>query len=323
MTNKENAGLAARPLPTSGHVRLTDRCLVAVSGDNADRFLQGQFSQHIDEVTSSHAPRAAACNPKGRTYCLTRMARTDDAVLMELPVALCERTLNHLRKYLMLFRNTTMAPLASGAIWGLVGDRIARHLAGDAVQKLTRPGDAVSVEHGLLIRSESYAADVPRYQLWQTGGGGLDVADEPEISLADWQAGDLAAGVPVMNETSWEAFVPQMLNWQHLGGLHFNKGCYTGQEVIARMHFLGQLKKSLFRFRAPAPVEIGASVMSGDRLVGDVLNQVTFTDGTAEILAVVRHDAGTQSLNVDGHALEPLPLPYAVPEQQSPEPTDT
>jgi folate-binding protein YgfZ len=133
----------------------------------------------------------------------------------------------------------------------------------------------------------------------------------------------------MLSTATSESYVPQMLNWQHLGGMHFKKGCYTGQEVIARMHFLGQLKKSLFRFRAaatnciPAP---GTSIMAGERSVGEVVNAVGFSDGSCELLAVIRHDAANDALTADGlpeTLLEQQPLPYTVSERENTEPKDT
>jgi folate-binding Fe-S cluster repair protein YgfZ len=120
-----------------------------------------------------------------------------------------------------------------------------------------------------------------------------------------------------------------MLNWQHVGGVHFKKGCYTGQEVIARMHFLGQLKKSLFRFRLEQAEDLpvpGSALLAGERSVGEVVNSVKYHDGSAELLAVVRHDAAENTLHPDGlpgGVLVPMPLPYSVPEREKSAQSDT
>ncbi|MCG7201116.1 folate-binding protein [Marinobacter pelagius] len=304
------------PLPDRGYARLTDRILVRVSGPGTDKFLQGQFSQHLDEVTNNRALRAAASNPKGRAYCLTRLARDGDSVVLDLPAALADQILAQLRKYLMLFRGTTMAPLEDGLIWGLLGRETASAIAGRDISGLESAGDTLGVDSGLLIRVESDDRGTERYEFWQTSGEQPEFGDAPELSLADWHATEIAAGIPALDEANWETFVPQMLNLQHLGGIHFKKGCYTGQEVIARMHFLGQLKKSLFRFRSAGSIAPGADIKMGERTVGSVVNQVAFEDGSVELLAVVRHDAAAQPLSADGNALTALPLPYAVPERE-------
>ncbi|MBW4935776.1 CAF17-like 4Fe-4S cluster assembly/insertion protein YgfZ [Marinobacter sp. F4206] len=319
---------AASPLPETGWAKLGNRVLVRISGPGTDKFLQGQFSQNLDEVVAGYSPRAAAATPKGRAYCLTRVVRDGDDIVMDLDSALAESTLGQLRKYLMLFRGTSADPVTDGCIFGLFGDSDAQRLAGQALSELKKPGDSLALDSGYLIRVEPTAEGLSRFELWHTAGKAPALDASEERSLADWQASEIAAGIAALTAQTLEAFVPQMLNWQHVGGIHFKKGCYTGQEVIARMHFLGQLKKSLYRFQldtADAP-EPGRSILAGDRSVGSVVNSVPLKNGTCELLAVVRHDAADADLTVDGLAgqtLTPLPLPYAVPEREKSPQTDT
>ncbi|WP_417517173.1 YgfZ/GcvT domain-containing protein [Marinobacter sp.] len=287
------------------------------------------MSQSLDDVKTGKSPRAAGATPKGRAYCLTRLVRDGDDVLMDLPAELSEAVITHLRKYMMLFRGTTMTVQADGQIIGLLGDEAASSLAGEEMNNLMSPGDTLTLDSGFLIRTENTAEGLPRFELWQPFAGDLKLDSIPEKTLADWQASEIAAGVPMLNTTTSESYVPQMLNWQHLGGVHFKKGCYTGQEVIARMHFLGQLKKSLFRFHManasalPAP---GALIMAGERSVGEVVNAVGFSDGSCQLLAVVRHDAAHGQLVVEGHpdaSLQMQPLPYSVTEREDGATNDT
>lgn len=317
------------PPPASGRALLTNRTLVRISGPGTDKFLQGQLSQELADVTTGTSPRAAAATPKGRAYCLTRLVRDGDDVLMDLPAELADAIMAQLRKYMMLFRGTTMTVLTQGRVIGLLGEDAAAHLAKGAAGNLEAPGDTLALESGFLIRTENTGDGLPRFEFWQPEAGNADLQAIPEKSLADWHASEIAAGVPTLNTATSESYVPQMLNWQHLGGVHFKKGCYTGQEVIARMHFLGQLKKSLFRFRiaqaskVPAP---GAAIRKGDRSVGDVVNAVGFADGSCELLAVLRHDAANAELTVEGlenATLEHRPLPYTVTEREESDQTDT
>ncbi|WP_336367125.1 CAF17-like 4Fe-4S cluster assembly/insertion protein YgfZ [Marinobacter sp. C2H3] len=314
----DKPGNAILPRPSIGVARLASRTLLRVTGPGTVAFLQGQFSQHLDDVSETRAPRAAASTPKGRAYALARLYRLGDDVLVDLPTALADDVLGRLRKYLMLFRGTTMAPVDGAMVWGLIGEDAARALDAAATEALAAPGDARTLAAGVLIRVEPDDRGVSRYQFWQLPAAGADAPNWgalPRLEEADWAASEIAAGIPELSPRTQEAFVPQMLNWQHLGGVHFRKGCYTGQEVIARMHFLGQLKKSLARFSAPMPVDPEAPIQSGDRTVGDLITQVRFADGSAELLAVIRHDALDQSLAIAGTSLTRQPLPYAVPEQ--------
>lgn len=325
--------LASQPLPQPCRTYVSDRVIVRITGPGTDKFLQGQFSQQIDDVIQGHSPRAAACTPKGRAYCLTRLVRDGDDVLMELPADLADGTVTHLRKYLMLFRGTSMKVEADARIVGLLGEAAAKKLLPGDTKALESAGDAVKINGGHLIRTMDTAEGVARYELWLTHDldSSLQQAldDIPTAALADWQASEIAAGVASLTTATTESFVPQMLNWQHVGGVHFKKGCYTGQEVIARMHFLGQLKKSLFRYTCdhadalPAP---GEALLDGDRSVGNVVNCVRFTDGSMEMLAVVRHDAAANPLTLErapDASLSLLALPYSVPEREKADRTDT
>lgn len=317
------------PPPAFGRTLVTNRILVRISGPGTDKFLQGQLSQNLDDVKTGKSPRAAAATPKGRAYCLTRLVRDGSDILMDLPIELAEPIMTHLRKYMMLFRGTTMEEQTEGQIVGLLGNEAASKLAGDDLNNLESSGDSLKLDSGFLIRTENTAEGLPRFELWQPIASDMALDSIPNKTLADWQASEIAAGVPLLSAASSESYVPQMLNWQHLGGVHFKKGCYTGQEVIARMHFLGQLKKSLFRFRVaqvdsiPAP---GASILDGERSVGEVVNAVGFTGGSCELLAVIKHSAADGKLTVDGlpeSFLEQKPLPYSVSEREDTGPKDT
>ncbi|SFM11959.1 CAF17-like 4Fe-4S cluster assembly/insertion protein YgfZ [Marinobacter zhejiangensis] len=315
---------ADTPLPTSAFAPLPHLVVVRVSGPGTDQFLHGQFSQKLEDITSTYSPRAAASTPKGRAYCLTRMVRQDSDILLAIPAVLADDTLDRLRKYLMLFRGTSMAIAPQARVLGLFGDEAANRLHPDASVTLRQPCDTCAVGEHRLIRTEPTAEGLARYEFWQLGPLSEALQEQleqcQETSELNWQASQIAAGIAELSPASVEEYVPQMLNWQHLNGLHFKKGCYTGQEVIARMHFLGQLKKSLFRLRYTgngAPTETGVTIHSGDRTVGEIVSSIEFSDGHGELLAVVRHDADFSTLTIAGtdQKLTPLPLPYSVPEQ--------
>lgn len=323
---------ARSPLPQNGWAALEDQVVVRVSGPGTDKFLHGQFSQSLDDVKSDFSPRAAACNPKGRAYALVRMVRDGDDVLFNLPSALADETLAHLNKYRMLFRGTDMAIEPEARVLGVLGYELVEALCPGASTDLAHPGDTTPIGRHRLVRTQDTAEGVPRFELWQRE----PLADHlqqalspaPELSSTDWAASEIAAGVPSLTPETRDSFVPQMLNWQHLQGIHFKKGCYTGQEVIARMHFLGQLKKSLYRLRLNDAAQLpqpGEPVHAGERNVGELVNSVRYQDGHIECLAVLRHDSTDARLTIgsDPAPAELLPLPYAVPERESREATDT
>jgi len=323
-------GIAEQPLPENNWAELSDRLMLTVSGAGTEKFLQGQFSQNVSEVTAGKSLHAAASNRKGRAYALVRMVRHDDAILMDFSRELADATEAELRKYLMLFRGTTMARLDDSKIIGIFGSELAQAVAGDQaalVTDLRQPGDTLTTGHGHLILLEPSIEGPARYELWSPDGALPDVLQtKRQCSLATWQAGQIAAGVPWLTSATAGAYVPQMLNWQHLGGVHFKKGCYTGQEVIARMHFLGQLKKSLYRLTVTADPEpaVGDAISNGERNVGEVVNILQTGPQQYHLLAVIRHDAANGPLTLADSAdanIQLCPLPYAVPEREQPHKT--
>jgi folate-binding protein YgfZ len=126
--------------------------------------------------------------------------------------------------------------------------------------------------------------------------------------------------VPIVTAATQDAFVPQAANWDVLGGVSFRKGCYTGQEIIARMQYLGRLKERLYLLHGEKPSAAGARLYSaafGDQPAGTVVDSAGAPDGGHDMLAVVQVEAieaGDVRLDApDGARLEPLPLPYVVP----------
>lgn len=323
MTNDPSPIARSHPeLPATAP--LADRILYRIKGPGTNDFLQGQMSQNLAEVTTEHSPRAAASTPKGRAYLLTRLVRDGDDVLLTMPTAIANDVANQLNKYLMLFRGTSMERLEPGRIVGILGKQGATRLLDDSAELPAESGDTQRLSSGYLIRSQDTAEGTARFELWLPEGADATLQAKldalPKATEPEWNASEISAGVADLVADTREAWVPQMLNWQHLGGIHFKKGCYTGQEVIARMHFLGQLKKSTYRLQAPAgeaPAP-GTHIIADGKSVGEVVRAIALDDGTVQLLAVLKHAAagGELSLEQTGQPLVILPLPYAVPERE-------
>lgn len=305
--------------PQQAWAILSDQQLYRVSGKDPYRFLHGQLTQSLDEITPEQSRRGAVCTPKGRAYGLMLLSEYNGDYLLTLPEAVAGETTSQLNKFLMLFRGTEMTALDTARVYGLWGEETALAVS-DRASTLTSAGDAVTLPDGKLLRVED-ADGTPRYEFWAPEGKAPFEGPET-ASLADWAAADIAAGIAHLTPESVSQYVPQVLNWQHLEGIHFRKGCYTGQEVIARMHYLGQQKKSVFRLAtttAAEPPATGTAIRAGDKAVGEVVNSIGFDDGTAEVLAVIKHSALKQSdswtLGETGPYLERRPMAYRVPEQ--------
>lgn len=124
-------------------------------------------------------------------------------------------------------------------------------------------------------------------------------------SIQDWRLDNLRAGIPDIRTAQSESFTPHMLNLDLQDAISFDKGCYTGQEIVARTHYRGATKRRMFRFESETPVAEGHDVLDGDRKIGVVVNVID-----KDLLAVIPVDSRDADLSVDGIPLTRIALPY-------------
>lgn len=288
--------------------------LVVVSGPDTRDFLQGQLTQDLRrliaaEPASGHAVAlpAAWCNPSGRVIATARLFALDDAVGMALPASLAQAVVERFAKY----RLRAKVDIAVAEGW--------------QAQAIREDGDLALLERaGLLPEPARDAARQAR------GVFAVETGAEPrcvevhgcaaamaEAGLAfsrpltedEWRLALISAGIPLIEAGAGEQYTPHMLNLDLLGAVSFTKGCYTGQEVIARTEHRGRTKRRLGRWTAPAEgIAPGEKVSDGEREVGEVVNAAG-----RELLAVVPLDLHGTDLHAAGKPLSPLPLPYALP----------
>jgi folate-binding protein YgfZ len=299
--------------------------IIAISGPDAIDFLQGQISNDLREVSETHSQLSSHCSAKGRMLANFRVLRMGDRTLLVLPRTQLEPLLKRLRMFL-LRANATVEDVSDTLVCiGLTGACVEPSLAqafGDVPtlgNGMTRSGDSA------LIRVEGLE---PRYLLvgpvdsaraaWESArSAGAELANQDL-----WSLHDIRAGIPtVLPETS-ERFVPQMANMQLIDGVSFHKGCYTGQQVVARMQYLGKLKRRMYVARAtlspdaaaPAPgTVLSAPGSSSGQAPGWVVNAVAIGPGQCEMLVVAEIAAaedGVLHLGDDGPALEVSAPPY-------------
>jgi folate-binding protein YgfZ len=271
-----------------------------VAGPDARVFLQGQVSANLDELTGDK-PILACCNSaQGRVQAVMWLAAREDGVALVVASSVLERVLVRLRKYLLRSKATIDAERLQ------VG--VADTAAG--LQALASERSHVQAQEASLLRLPGHTpilALAPAAALCDADGA---------AELA-WRRADVAAGLPHVYADTYEAFVAQMLNLDLLGGISFAKGCYTGQEIIARTHYRGAIKRRMVRFRAacepPAP---GSRVLAGEQHAGDVVDAVP-ADGGCELLAVVSLASLGERLRLASPydaELTRLPLPYDIPD---------
>lgn len=240
-------------------INLSQRFLLRISGEDAPVFLQGQITQDVKQLKPGRALLFAHCSPKGRVLFNGYLWQAEDAWWMELPQNRGEFALDRLTRYRL--RSRVILQHANQTYWGLI---FASPSACDE-----------SLEHAHHLGLVAIKLDSTRHLLIH------ETLPEPwqgftEKPLEAWQKATLERGIAEITDQTADEWIPQMLNWDQLGGISFDKGCYTGQEIVARTHFLGKVKRSLARFQAPIPLALNQTLWAegGESAVGKVVMAV-------------------------------------------------
>jgi folate-binding protein YgfZ len=296
---------------------LSHEGVLAVRGVDASKFLQGQLTCNLDYLSDAKATLGARCTQKGRMQSSFRILLEGDGVLLAMASELIDAQLLDLKKYAVFSKSKLTDESASWVRFGLNdGDGALVGLGLD----LPRETDAVVRANDLIAIRVSAA----RAELWVRAEQAEEIRNRlaahlPQGTLNDWLLGQIRAGIGQVFGQTREEFIPQMINLQAVGGVSFKKGCYTGQEIVARMQYLGKLKRRLYRLTlegsdVPEPgVELFSPVHASS--VGNVV--IAARAGTnVEVLAVLQADAvedGNIRLGAaDGLALQLTELPYTL-----------
>jgi folate-binding protein YgfZ len=303
---------------------LLDMGLIRASGVDAPGFLHNLLTNDINGIGPDGARFAGFCTAKGRLLALFLIWRDGDDFLLMLPRDILPAILKKLSMYVLRSKVKLTDATGERALIGfsapIAASPAPTFSLGDAVAGLPRFGVA-AVEGGQAIRLDDTrwllaldpAAAVSRWQA-------LAAAARP-VGLAAWQWLEIAAGQPRVVAATQEAFVPQMLNMElpAVAGVSFTKGCYPGQEIVARTQYLGKVKRRTFRARLATAAAAGASVYApetGDQHCGAIVSVAPSPAGGFECLVCVQIgavEAGEVHVGaLDGEKLEFLPLPYAL-----------
>jgi folate-binding protein YgfZ len=306
---------------------VTDLGLIAVAGEDAARFLHNQLTNDVEHLGTSEARLAGFCTPKGRLQATFLMWRdAEGTVWLQLPRGIQAPLQKRLSMFVLRAKAKLRDATEEESVAAVIGVGGAQGEAALRAQGLALP-DApyalTSGERGTVIRlADAFGA--PRY-LWLTStqsGGAVLPALAAQLALggnAAWQLASIHAGVPQVTLATQEQFVPQMINLELLGGVNFKKGCYPGQEIVARSQYLGKLK----RRTALARVE-NAAARAGDEVFsmadpeqpcGMVVNAAPNGEGGADLLVEMKLAALEEEVHLGsaaGAALRFLSMPYAL-----------
>ncbi len=308
------------PRNWGGVTRVSDLGVLLAEGADAASFLHGQFSQDMNGQAADQARLAAYCSAKGRMLAsLLTLRPTPETFWL-----LTERdVLPGLLKRLSMFVLRAKAKLSDASpqltVLGLVGQAAAGWLGAEAPTSTW----AVQAHGGGHVVRLPDVLGAARW-LWVGPQAQADAVTAALPSLADgaWDWLDVMSGVPRIDARTVDQFVPQMVNFEVIGGVNFQKGCYPGQEVVARSQYRGTTKRRAFLVHAQAPLTSGMEVFSADdpgQPAGMVISAAAIPggpDGACSALAELKLAAVNQPLkagSADGAALTLGELPYALP----------
>lgn len=281
---------------------------IRISGADHRAFLQGQLTQDLHSLRPDRCLLAGWNNPKGRLLAIGPIVEWQDAVWWILPAELIDNVVARLRMFVLRAKVVIETPelQVSGASTP----------AGSALATGLHLPDS---EGACVAGTDSLLARVPgdgKRALLLTAAGANQRGPDPAALLepAAWELADVRAGLPAVYATTWEAFVAQQVNLDLLGAISFKKGCYVGQEIVARTQHLGRIKRRMFRFESGDLVNPGDSLLTETGTTAGRIVRAAATGNGCELLAVVPLEHASAPLfTTPGQAVKGLPLPYDIP----------
>jgi len=298
------------PTPLDGVTRLPHLGVIRAQGEEAARFLHNQLTQDFALLQPGQARLAGYCTAKGRMLAsFIAVPAGPQDILLVTAADVLPGTLKRLSMFVLRSKVRLSDASADFNLYGLAGPT-----ASAALEGLDVPWSARTRGAAQLVRL--YPADGQARALCIAPAGDPAPAG-PDLPLEQWQWGEVRSGIATVTAPIVEAFVPQMLNYESVGGVNFKKGCYPGQEVVARSQFRGTLKRRAYLVHGEAPMQAGQEVFHGadaEQPCGVVAQAAPAPGGGWDAIVSMQTSAaegGRLSLGAaEGPALQVLALPY-------------
>ncbi|HPP46079.1 MAG TPA: folate-binding protein [Accumulibacter sp.] len=272
-------------------VPLTHLAVIEVAGDEAAIFLHNQFTSDIKHLPEDQAQYSAWCSAKGRMLASFLLFRLPSGLQLQLAADLLPTIVRRLQMYILRSQVRVSDRSAECCLLGVSGAQAASALAAAGLPRPDVPLSAAAFAGGVVIR-----LDAERYEVAVAVAAAPAVWEKlapvaRPVGTAVWEWLDIRAGIPLISERTQEQFVPQMAHFERLGGVSFHKGCYPGQEVVARTQYLGKVKRHLYALQLASAAEAGEAVFSSsspERACGMIANAAPAPDGGYVALAVLQ-----------------------------------
>lgn len=288
---------------------LSSFAVLAIGGDDRHDFLHGQFINDLKLIETSSAQLSAWCNPKGQVITNFIIINTGISYLLIFK----EELKDYVQKRLAMFvlrSDVKVEDISESS--PLIGIANINDLSALTKNVPDNAGDVTTAD-GLII--VSHPDNSGRYLI--TGNIETLINNVPNLGIklsnhSAWELLDILSGLPWITQATQEQFLPQMLNLDALKGLSYQKGCYPGQEVVARLHYRGEVKKRVHIIRSKHELTIGENITSSESKIGTIINSVNQSGGQYYGLAVLELDKIQQTLFINNITIEIITLPYDI-----------
>ncbi len=303
-------------LPFNGVSPLPHLGVMRAAGPDAANFLHNQLTNDVLLMKPTQARLAAFCNAKGRMQAsFVYYKRNEEEVLLVCRRDLMAQTLKRLSMFVLRAKVKLSDASEDFHLLGLAGEAVLKAVGADNSEVLPWQRLAATAADVLTLYP---ALHQPRALWLAPKDAALPTHLGPELSPQAWLLGEVMSGIAWVEQATYEAFVPQMLNYESVDGVNFKKGCYPGQEVVARSQFRGTLKRRAFIVQSPVPLNAGQEVFSSQdasQPCGLVAQAASFDNQHVAIAELQLSATENNTLHVgqaDGPLLTLLPLPYAL-----------
>lgn len=279
---------------------------IRVEGDDRIQFLQGQLTQDINLISQDKALYAGFCNPKGRVLAFMLCYVAHESIHIQLDNSIKESILKKLKMYVLRSKVSLNLLEETFTSIGFVGTKA---LVERNIQAPKNHLDIVQYQDVMIIR---IGQDGERYQLMGEASKvnefiKLNFSAYSTMSLDDWNNLNILDGIPDIYPTTQEAFIPQSLNMDLIEGINFKKGCYTGQEIVARTHYLGKVKRRMYR----AFIKSHLDLNPGDQILnkngeetGQLVRSAKENNEKTNLLIELRVDQAHEALFIKNELIE-------------------
>ncbi len=306
-------------LPDTYIIELTNFSAISLQGEDQSKYLQGQVTCDVTNSSAESLLVGAHCDAKGKVFSVFRLINRLSAHLLVQPKDSISHSLKELKKF-GVFAKVSIEEVENLNFIALVGEQANILLQ----QKFSQVPDSLSPVIQVGSSTLVYlAGSVPRYIVIDENKAIKTLMTAlalPVYSQEVWDLLEITHGFPILPADNNASYVPQMLNLQAINGISFTKGCYLGQETVARMQYLGKNKRALFTLQAQLDKSLQADDILekqlGDnwRKAGDILASYQASDGSCLIQAVLNNDGEQPNMRIASQNanITYLPLPYSL-----------